>query len=72
MRAHRRSFRRAADKAIATAQQGLRGVVVDYGKPVPIPYVCQRCQARRARMVPLRAVVHQNYIAPKLCPVCAT
>jgi hypothetical protein len=44
--------------------------VIDYGKPVPIPYVCQRCQARRARMVELRKVVHQNYAAPKLCPVC--
>jgi hypothetical protein len=70
MRARHRSFRRAADKAIAAAQQGPRGVIVDYGKPVPIPYVCQRCQARRARMVELRKVVHQNYAAPKLCPVC--
>jgi hypothetical protein len=40
------------------------------GSLVPIPYVCQRCQCRRTRLVSLREVVHQNYIVPRLCPVC--
>ena len=70
MRTRHRHARRSGDRAIAEAQRAPHGVIVDYSKPVPIPYVCQRCQARRARMVELRKVVHQNYVAPKLCPVC--
>jgi hypothetical protein len=70
MRSRHRSLRRAADRSIAEAQRAPRGVFVDYSKPVPIPYVCERCKARRARMVELRKVVHANYESPKLCPVC--
>lgn len=44
--------------------------VVDYAKPVPIPYTCTHCGADRTRMVPLREVVHRSYVAPRLCPLC--
>lgn len=48
-----------------------RGPSVDYNKPVVIRYVCERCGVERAANVPLREVVHQDYQAPKLCPLCA-
>jgi hypothetical protein len=36
----------------------------------PFRFPTSAAQARRARMVELRKVVHQNYVAPRLCPVC--
>jgi hypothetical protein len=60
----------AERKANAEKVAAPRSVFVDLFKPVPIPYVCERCKARRARMVELRKVVHANYESPKLCPAC--
>ena len=44
-----------------------RGKPIDYGKLIAVPFECSHCGKQKAKMVPLRALVHENYVAPTMC-----
>jgi hypothetical protein len=40
-------------------------------QPVAIRYTCHRCGVERAVGVPLKEIIHADYRAPTICPLCA-
>jgi hypothetical protein len=64
------SFRSRNQRASIRRSSPAAGPFIDYSKPVPIAYTCQRCGNDRTAMVALREVVRFDYEKPSLCPLC--